>query len=76
MTGQQANTAPAATESTASPTGNCQTKIATIRPTINPASDACQAGRRAQPSKSSTTMIGSAATRNEGNSELPTGVSS
>jgi hypothetical protein len=76
MIGQRAKTAPAITVLMASPTGNCQPKIATSSPTISPASEACQAGRRAQPSSTSTTRIGSAATRNDGKSELPMGVNS
>jgi hypothetical protein len=75
MTGQIANTAPAATALNASPTGNCQPKMATTSPTMSPASDACQAGRLAQPSSTSTTMMGSAATMKDGNSALPIGVS-
>jgi len=41
---------------------------------MSAASDACQAGRRKTPSMTSATTMGTAATRNDSNSEFPTGV--
>jgi hypothetical protein len=74
ITGQQANTAPAATESNARPTGNCQPKIAQADH---------ESGKRRLPRRTPRPAehhehdtIGSTATMNEGNSELPMGVSS
>ncbi len=74
ITGQSANTMPAATLSKASPTGSFHALIAMTSPTSNPARDDCQAGRRRTPSDTSTTAIGSAATKKERIRLSPTGV--
>jgi hypothetical protein len=74
ITGHRANTAPAATLLNASDAGNCHNSIAITRPTIRPASDACQAGRRTMPSATSTVAIGSAATIIDSSRLPPTGV--
>ena len=58
MTGQRANTAPAAMEFKARERGRLQTAVAMISPTISPASDACHAGRRKTPSRTRTTATG------------------
>ena len=65
---------PLVTAAKASPAGNCQTPIAIARPTINPASEDCQAGHRARPSKASTTTIGRAAITKESGRFPATGV--
>ena len=74
MTGQSANTLPAITLSNASPTGNCQNSIAITNPTIRPASEACQAGRRMIPNATSTVAMGNAATTIDSSRFPATGV--
>ncbi len=76
ITGQQANTMPAAVLSKARPTGIFHKPTAMIRATITPASEACQAGRRTTPSRISTVATGKAATRNDRGKLSPIGVSS
>ena len=75
MTGQRANTAPAAMEFKARERGRLQTAVAMISPTISPANDACHAGRRKTPSRTRTTATGSAATMKESGRLPATGVS-
>ena len=76
ITGHTANTAPLTTAFTASPTGICHAVTETIRAMISPIRAACHAGRRKTPSSTSTATTGSTATRNESDSEPPTGVRS
>src|SRR5258708_3584522 len=73
MTGTSASAIPAATELSARLIGMPQTPTAIARPTIKPAKDACQAGRRKIPSITSATAMGTAATRNDRTSDCATG---
>ena len=75
MIGHSAKVTPLAVEERAMLTGVCQTKMATIRALIRPASEDCQAGRCSTPSITSTTMIGMDATRKDSQRLSPTGVS-
>jgi len=75
ITGQSAKTAPLATLSRARPGGMPQTAMAITSPTTRPASEACQAGRRATPSSTRTVAMGSAAITKERTRLPPTGVS-
>src|SRR5262249_2638929 len=65
MTGTRAKAIPFNVELAASLTGICHTQMAIIRPMINPASAACQAGRRKTPINTRTTAIGINPTRKE-----------
>jgi hypothetical protein len=76
MTGTSANVAPANTLLKALRAGRSQTWIARTSPRASPADDACHAGRRNTPSRTSTVANGSAATRHDQTRLPSTGVTS
>ena len=73
ITGQSANTAPAATLSSARPIGKFHTPNAIARATSKPASEASHAGRRNTPRATNTVAMGSAATSADRTRLPPTG---
>ena len=75
MIGHTAKVAPLAIDENASPTGSRQIPTEINKPTINPPSDACHAGRRRIPSSARTVTIGNVATTNDGNNPPGTGAS-
>ena len=76
ITGQTAKVAPAAMLFSAISGGHFQISTASSRAAPMPADEACQAGRLSMPRRTSTTMIGIAATPNERTRLLATGVTS